>query len=39
MWSTIAKYLVKAALWAAQHPDEVRALVDQLHPPQAEPKV
>lgn len=28
MWSTIAKYAVKVAVWAAGHPDEVINIVN-----------
>jgi hypothetical protein len=27
-WSTVLKYLVKAAIWAASNPDDVKAMVD-----------
>lgn len=30
MWKAIAKYAVKVAIWAASHPDEVKAIVDQV---------
>lgn len=28
MWATIAKYLAKALVWAVQHPDTVRTVVE-----------
>lgn len=28
MWQVIMKLLVKAAVWAAEHPDQVKAAVD-----------
>lgn len=28
MWSTIAKYLLKGALWAAGHPDTVKEILE-----------
>lgn len=31
MWSTIVKIAVKLALLAAEHPDEVKAVVDAVH--------
>lgn len=31
MWATLAKYAVKAALWAVQHPDTVKEIVDTVH--------
>lgn len=32
-WQTVAKYAVKLALYAADHPDKVVELVDALKPP------
>jgi len=32
-WATIAKYAVKLALYAADHPDQVVQLVQTLKPP------
>lgn len=31
MWKTIAKYAIKLALYAVQHPDEVKKIVDTVH--------
>lgn len=28
MWQVIVKYAVKIAVWAAEHPDQVKAMVD-----------
>lgn len=28
MWATIVKYAVKIALWAAEHPDQVKDMID-----------
>lgn len=28
MWQTIVKYAVKVAVWAAEHPDQVKTAVD-----------
>lgn len=27
-WNTVMRWLVKGAIWAAKHPDEVKAAVD-----------
>lgn len=32
MWATILKYAVKVAVFAATHPDEVKAAVDAVKP-------
>ncbi len=31
MWASILKIAVKVALYAANHPDEVKAVVDVVH--------
>jgi hypothetical protein len=38
MWSTIAKYAVKVAVWAAGHPDEVVNIVSGMKTATAEIK-
>ena len=30
MWQTIAQWAVKVALYAAEHPDKVKAIVDDV---------
>ena len=31
MWTTIAKLAAKLALWAVEHPDTVKQIVDTVH--------
>lgn len=31
MWKLVGRYAVKLALWALEHPDTVKAAVDELH--------
>ena len=30
MWNLVAKYAVQIAMWAVQHPDTVKSIVDEV---------